>query len=123
MSASRLAPGQARKAVADYASLIDLSEQLLNDVLLCVSEAVSNVVFHAYRDAESAGTLEIEASVDGDLRICVRDQGSGFAMRSDSPGSGLGLPIITKLTRTFHIRTTSDGGGTEVIMRFALPSP
>jgi anti-sigma regulatory factor (Ser/Thr protein kinase) len=121
MKASRVAPREARKAVADYGTLIDLPDRLLDDVLLCVSEAVTNVVHHAYQDPDSDGTVEIEASVDQDLRICVRDRGSGFAIRDDSPGSGLGLPIITKLTRTFHIRTMSDGGGTEVIMRFALP--
>lgn len=121
MTASRLAPGQARKAILDYANLVELPRQLLDDVLLCVSEAVSNVVFHAYRDADLDGSIDIEASVDRDLRICVRDHGSGFAMHPGSPGSGLGLPIMSRLTRTFHIRTMTERGGTEVIMRFALP--
>lgn len=121
MTASLVAPREARKAVTSYAVLIDLPPQLRDDVLLCVSEAVTNVVAHAYRDLDSEGSVEIQASVDGDLRISVRDQGSGFALHSDA-GGGMGLPIITKLTRTFHIRTTASGAGTEVVMRFSLPS-
>jgi anti-sigma regulatory factor (Ser/Thr protein kinase) len=120
MKATCHAPGQARKAIKDYAELLDLPAALVDDVLLCVSEAVSNVVFHAYLHGEADGPVDIEASVDQDLRIIVRDRGDGFTVRHDSPGSGLGLAIITKLTRTFHIRTTSDGFGTEVIMRFEL---
>ena len=121
MRASRVAPREARRVVAEYGSLNNLPFNLLEDVLLCVSEAVSNVVFHAYRDVDSDGTVEIDAAIDSDLRICVRDRGSGFAFRDDSEGLGMGLPIITKLTRSFLIRTTASGGGTEVIMRFELP--
>jgi hypothetical protein len=40
--------------------------------------------------------------------------------RADSPGVGLGLPIVTSLAASFEI---SDGpaGGTEVRMGFRLP--
>jgi anti-sigma regulatory factor (Ser/Thr protein kinase) len=121
MTASHVAPREARKAVTSYAVLIDLPPQLRDDVLLCVSEAVTNVVSHAYPDLDSEGSVQIEASVDGDLRISVSDQGSGFAVHAGGKDGGMGLPIITKLTRSFHIRTTATGAGTEVVMRFELP--
>jgi anti-sigma regulatory factor (Ser/Thr protein kinase) len=119
MTATNVAPGQARRAVRDYVTLLDLPAQLVDDVLLCVSEAVTNVAKHAYADAGEPGVLEVDASFDDDLRICVRDHGSGFVPRVEGEGPGLGLPIISRLTRSFHVRTMSSGG-TEVVMRFAL---
>ena len=58
---------------------------------LAVSEAVSNVVVHSYRDASpGAFTLSVEWNGD-ELRVTVRDKGCGMAPRMDSPGAGLGL--------------------------------
>lgn len=119
MSATRVAPAEARRAVRDYAVLLDLPERQIEDIVLCVSEAVANVTQHAYRGREP-GRCDIDASVDGDLRICVRDEGSGFTPRIGDDRLGLGLPIIARLTRSFHVRTMA-AGGTELVMRFALP--
>jgi anti-sigma regulatory factor (Ser/Thr protein kinase) len=119
MNATNLAPGQARDAVRDYVVLLNLPQSMVDDVLLCVSEAVTNVAVHAYADDAGPGLVEVDAAVDDDLRICVRDAGSGFVPRVDLDREGLGLPIIARLTRSFHFRTMADGG-TEVVMRFAL---
>jgi serine/threonine-protein kinase RsbW len=87
------------------------------DVLLAVSEACTNAVVHAYPDG--AGRLEATVGwVEEDLTITVRDRGTGFAPRVDSPGLGLGLPVIGSLARNLEIRTPP-GGGTEVAMTFA----
>lgn len=121
MNATHLAPSQARRAVRDYVTLLDLPPQLVDDVLLCVSEAVTNAAEHAYPDgAGRRGGLAVEASVDQDLRVCVRDHGTGFRPAPGDGGPHLGLPIISRLTRSFHVRTLG-AGGTEVVMRFALP--
>ena len=120
MSATNVAPAQARQAVRDYVTLLDLPTLLVDDILLCVSEAVTNVAVHAYPDGDAPGALEVDASIDGDLRICVRDNGGGFVPRIEGEGPGLGLPIIARLTRSFHVHTMSQGG-TEVVMRFGLP--
>ena len=86
---------------------------------LAVSEAVSNVVVHSYRDTSpGAFTLSVEWS-GGDLRVTVRDEGCGMAPRMDSPGAGLGLPLIASLTESFSV-TAPPGGGTEVCMTFPL---
>ena len=51
----------------------------------------------------------------GDLRVTVRDKGCGMAPRMDSPGAGLGLPLIASLADSFSV-AAPPGGGTEVCM-------
>ena len=84
-----------------------------------MSEAVSNVVVHSYRDtAPGAFTVCVEWN-GGELKVTVRDQGCGMAPRMDSPGAGLGLPLIASLTDRFSVTAPPDGG-TEVVMTFPL---
>ena len=94
-------------------------DPVLDAVRLAVSEAVSNVIVHGYRSAVSgAFTVAVEWE-DGELRVTVRDQGCGMQPRADSPGAGLGLPLIANLAETLSV-TAPPGGGTEVSMTFAL---
>lgn len=87
---------------------------------LAVSEAVSNVVVHGYRDNGSPGGFTLCVEWGGaELRVTVRDQGCGMAPRMDSPGAGLGLPLIANLTASFSV-TAPPGGGTELCMTFPL---
>ncbi len=86
---------------------------------LAVSEAVSNVVVHGYRET-SPGAFTISVEWNGDeLRVTVSDHGCGMAPRMDSPGAGLGLPLIANLAESFSV-TAPPGGGTEVCMTFPL---
>lgn len=103
----------------DAAVRAGAEEQVREAARLAVSEAVSNVVVHSYRD-ETGGdfTLRVEWSGE-ELRVIVRDEGCGMAPRMDSPGAGLGLPLIANLTQSFSV-TAPPGGGTEVCMTFPL---
>lgn len=97
-----------------------LSRQATGDVRLVVSEAVTNVVRHAYPDAD--GQVRVEAYWQRDeLLIIVSDDGHGMKPRSDSPGCGLGLGVIAALCSRTEI--TSEGTGTEIKMVFACPFP
>jgi len=59
------------------------------DVKIAVSEAVGNVVVHAYRDGTPPGSLELEGGIeDGKLVISVTDHGIGMSPHPDSPGLG-----------------------------------
>ena len=90
------------------------------DIALALSEACANVVQHAYLGDPEPGAIELEAELSGNqLVISVRDHGHGFAPRLDSPGAGLGLPVIASLTDRLEIRPTP-GSGTEIMMAFAL---
>lgn len=89
---------------------------LLEDVALAVSEAVGNVARHAYPDM--TGELELEVRAEGDgVVVIVSDEGIGTQEPSDTPGLGLGLPLIKAKTRSWALE--SDGSGTRVTMRFA----
>jgi serine/threonine-protein kinase RsbW len=91
----------------------------LSDVLLAVSEVVTNCVVHAYR-GQPGGKVAIEARQSGDrLMLSVADEGGGMAPRHDSPGLGLGLPLVGRVAHSVDI-TARAGGGTLVSMCFDL---
>jgi anti-sigma regulatory factor (Ser/Thr protein kinase) len=110
-----------RHAVAGFLDGHGVGGDQASDMLLAVTEACTNVVQHAYRDgAVENAEIEIWAELhDMTVTITVRDQGGGFAPRVDSPGLGLGLPVIAALTQTVEIRPTPPSG-TEVVMTFSV---
>jgi anti-sigma regulatory factor (Ser/Thr protein kinase) len=105
--------GEARRAVGDFASGMGAPDA---DVRLAVSEAVSNSVTHAYRGRQ-LGTVTIVCRKEPrQLTISVADDGSGMRPYFESPGLGLGIPLITKLAS--EVRFDSSEGGTTVSMSF-----
>ncbi len=107
-----------RHALGGLGEALALHPQTLSDVKLAVTEACTNVVVHAYGDRE--GPMEVAASVDGEaLRVTVRDEGLGIVPRPDSPGLGLGLPLIATLTESLELGKAPDDR-TEVTMVFRL---
>lgn len=94
-------------------------EQTLSDIRLAVTEACTNVVVHAYPEGEE-GPLEVRAErIDGELEVAVRDQGRGILPRHDSPGLGLGLPLIASLAENVQLGH-DPSEHTEVRMTFIL---
>jgi anti-sigma regulatory factor (Ser/Thr protein kinase) len=114
----------ARRAARMAASRYGVDAGTTDAIALCVSEAVTNAVLHAYRDQAEPGGIEIEArKPNGFLCIFVRDEGKGLEPRTDSPGSGFGLPMIAQLASHVAIRSRGpDSPGTELAMRFDLGS-
>jgi serine/threonine-protein kinase RsbW len=108
-----------RHAFGGLGEVLEMPEQTLADVKLAVTEACTNVVVHAYPDGED-GPLAVAAHVGEDaLEIVVRDRGRGIVPRADSPGLGLGLPLIATLADQLELGT-SPTQETEVRMTFAL---
>ena len=89
----------------------------MGDVKLAVSEAATNVVRHASPDDEGTVTV-LALAKGGELRIVIRDTGTGMTPRSNSPG--LGLPVIAAVTDSTEVISTGDG--TEVHMTFPCPT-
>jgi serine/threonine-protein kinase RsbW len=109
----------ARHALRDFLNSHAADPRALADVLLAVSEVVTNCVVHAYRD-QPAGRVAMEAERSGDeLVLSVSDRGRGMAPRTDSPGLGLGLPLVGRIARRVDISAPA-GGGTLVSMYFSL---
>jgi serine/threonine-protein kinase RsbW len=112
----------ARQALAGLCEALPTSPKVLADVKLAVTEACTNCVVHAYPNGLGENAVfEVEADPgDGELLVIVRDYGRGISPNTESPGLGLGLPLIAALSRTVEFRGGSSVSGTEVIMSFGL---
>jgi anti-sigma regulatory factor (Ser/Thr protein kinase) len=107
-----------RHALRGLLAGLDASDDVIADIALAVTEACTNAVVHAYPDA--AGTISVVAThANGDLAVTVRDHGAGMSARVDTPGLGVGLPVIAAIAQSVEIGSPA-GGGTEVRMHFAL---
>jgi serine/threonine-protein kinase RsbW/stage II sporulation protein AB (anti-sigma F factor) len=109
-----------RESVVDFLRERGVPDASVEDVRLAVSEAVTNAVVHAFRARAEPGIVVVTASVSEGACVDVRvtDDGDGLAPRDDSPGPGLGLPLIDRLADRVEVRTPSGGVGTELSMRF-----
>jgi anti-sigma regulatory factor (Ser/Thr protein kinase) len=110
--------GQIRHDVKAHAR--DQGARNPDAIALAVTEAVTNAVLHAYVDAAEPGEVEVIVQRVGDdcVEIVVCDEGRGMRPRTDSPGLGLGLPLVATLAEHFEVQAR-DGGGTRVRMAFA----
>ena len=110
-----------RHAVVELAHTAGAEEPVRTDVALAVGEACANVVVHAYPPGDT-GPLIIQALVveEREIVVTVVDQGQGMTPRPDSPGLGLGLPLIANLSDRLEIQDGPDGVGTQVEMVFLL---
>jgi serine/threonine-protein kinase RsbW len=107
-----------RHAMGGLGDVLEVDDQVLSDIKLAVTEACTNIVVHAYPDGE--GDMGLRASVDDDrLAIVIHDRGRGIVPRADSPGLGLGLPLIATLAESLELGTGA-ADETEVRMTFAL---
>ena len=107
-----------RHAFGGLGDALDIDDSVLADVKLAVTEACTNVVVHAYPGGD--GPMEIAAALrDGRLAIAVRDEGRGMLPRPDSPGLGLGLPLIATPAEALELGR-SDDARTEIRMTFRL---
>ena len=113
-----------RHAVVDLAMRHGASEAVQTDLALAVGEACANVVVHAYPPGD-VGPLIVHAEIKNgrEIVIVVCDQGQGMTPRPDSPGLGLGLPLIANLSDRLEIQDGPDGVGTELLMAFRLDRP
>ena len=118
--------GFARAAVAAFVSQLDPTLTELGDLKTAVSEAVTNVVVHAYPD--SLGVIQLRARIlpGGELELVVKDKGVGIAdvERARMPlyttggeeRSGMGFTIMEGFTDKLRVRS-APGRGTTVTMR------
>ena len=107
----------ARHAVVAHLRELDTTDPPLNDIALAASEAVTNVVHHAYVGCEP-GTVRVCVEHGRDeIELRVEDEGSGMLPRPDSPGLGLGMPLIATMSDRFEV-VARQGGGTRLCMWF-----
>ena len=94
-----------------------MSQEVLGDLKLALTEACTNSVRHAYADGD--GMVEIVYELHPDrLVVEVLDQGDGFEPPSSSTAldgeelseGGLGIAIIQALSDEFELGEGSQGG-------------
>lgn len=107
-----------RHHAAAFAAEQGAGPDLVQDIALAVSEAVTNAVKYAHAPAPGSSVTLSASAEDGWLTLRVRDRGTGFGAGS-SDGLGLGLTIIARLCDDLNI--VQEGAGTQVLMRFVLP--
>jgi serine/threonine-protein kinase RsbW len=109
-----------RAAISSFAREAGASGRTIEDIRLAVSEAISNAILHAYVDDDQPGAIWLTGELHDDiLHITVSDAGRGMIPRIDSPGLGLGLPLIAQSAETFDVHDAGSGG-TELRMSFRL---
>jgi stage II sporulation protein AB (anti-sigma F factor) len=108
----------ARHALAAFADAAGATADELDAIRLAASEALTNVVVHAY--GGGAGRLHVSAAMaEDELWVLVGDDGGGLHAGTSRGGLGMGLALIAELADSFAIVNRSTGG-TEVRMRFTL---
>jgi anti-sigma regulatory factor (Ser/Thr protein kinase) len=96
----------ARRAVERFACDLEVD---VDGMVLAVSEAVANVVAHAYA-GEAAGAVELTmAAKPLEVTVTVRDHGVGLSRDADTAGAGYGLQIIRRLAQHVELADTRDG--------------
>ncbi len=105
-----------RSAVVEYARAFPGLD--LDGIRLAVAEACTNAVVHGYADEAASGTIRVRAEMaDEGFVVEVSDDGGGLRPRPDSPGMGLGLPLMARLTKALDVQYP-DAGGTTVRLIF-----
>jgi serine/threonine-protein kinase RsbW len=115
-----------RLALTGIGRLRELSDELLADLKLALTEAASNSVRHAYGEA-NPGVVEISYELLPDrLVIEVTDEGEGFdPLRAEGPPDqlsegGLGIAIIRAIADDVEIGTRPHGRGSRLRFEKAL---
>jgi serine/threonine-protein kinase RsbW len=116
----------ARLAATGVGRSAGASEETVADLKLAITEAVANVVRHAYPEG-TAGRVTVELLATPDkLEIAVSDTGRGLgdadlSVPDESPGEGgMGLSIIRAVADEVELTSGQDGQGTRVRFSCAL---
>lgn len=115
----------ARVAVSAFAAQLDPTVEEIGDIKTAVSEAVTNCIVHAYRDAPGPIYITVSIYENRRVRIKIRDVGCGIddVERAMEPlfttggeeRAGLGFAVMESFTDSLKVRSRS-GKGTTVIM-------
>lgn len=116
----------ARVAVSAFAACLDPTVEELNDIKTAVSEAVTNCIVHAYRNAVGKIYITVKIGENGTVQITVRDRGCGIAdvKKAREPlfttlggdRAGLGFSVMESFCDRVRVRSAV-GKGTTVTLQ------
>jgi anti-sigma regulatory factor (Ser/Thr protein kinase) len=106
-----------RHVVRGFRDAYVIGPATMDDIVLAISEAATNVVAHAY--GSGPGTITVVAHMEhGRLHVLVRDHGCGIAPPNDTPQPGHGLALMDHVAASLEILGST--AGTDVLMTFDL---
>ena len=118
--------GFARAAVACFAAQMDPTLNELEDIKTVVSEAVTNVIVHAYPDSLGKVILKARICEGNVLEISIKDHGRGIpdVEKARQPmfttggeeRSGMGFTIMESFMDKMSVKSVP-GRGTTIVMR------
>ena len=112
----------ARCVVAAFVSQLNPTLEEIEDVKSAVSEAVTNIVVHAYGD--DIGTVYISCELENDTAtVTIKDTGCGiedialartplYTASKDSERSGLGFTVMETFMDTLDVKSQKNSGTT-----------
>lgn len=108
----------ARHILDALAFALALPAARVDDLRLAVTEAVTNVVRHAYEEPD--GPLEVVMRPrKEELQVVVTDFGRGTGPSPDAAGPGLGMPLMAALADRLDVER-EPGAGTRLELVFIL---
>ena len=112
----------ARLVLSGLAREVPMSDEVLADLKLAVTEACGNAVRHAYPDGDGDVSVSYVIS-DSAIEMVVVDQGAGLARHeiAEQPVAppverGMGISIMRAIVDDLDIHAGGDGRGTVVRM-------
>ena len=119
--------GFARAAVAAFCAPLSPSLEEINDIKTAVSEAVTNVIVHAYPQERGETTIDVAIYDDNVIDVTIADEGAGmpdieeakkpfYTTKSQEEHSGMGFTIMEAFTDEMEVYSEV-GRGTTVKMR------
>ena len=121
----------ARASVAAFAAQLDPTIDELGDIKTAVSEAVTNVIVHAYPNSLGSVWMKLRILDEDTLEISIKDKGKGIenVKRAMEPlfttggedRSGMGFTIMDTFMDSIKV-SSGTGNGTTVTMRRRIKS-
>ncbi|OBA64688.1 anti-sigma regulatory factor [Mycobacterium sp. 1100029.7] len=115
--------GELRRTLRSWLRrLPQASAEISEDIVLGVNEALANCVEHAYRTADAAGTMRLQAGYDPaaeTISVCVSDRGTWHRRplrSSHDPRASRGIILMHALADNCSIDTRP--GGTTVCLDY-----
>lgn len=116
-----------RSISAVFTSQCNPTIEEIADIKTVISEAVTNCIVHAYKNApkEAKKYIYITAELysDNTLKFTIKDKGCGisdinmamqplYTTDAENERSGMGLPIMQSFSDTFRIKSAPEKGTT-----------
>jgi stage II sporulation protein AB (anti-sigma F factor) len=129
MDSRSINEGFSRVAVSAFIACTDPNIEELTDIKTAVSEAVTNVIVHAYPDSIGKIVMKLRVCPGNVLELTVKDQGRGIAdvdqarvpmfTTGGEERSGMGFTIMESFMDQLSVRSVP-GRGTTVTMKKKL---